>query len=187
MIIAIPSKGRAGKVTSHNLLGNASDLAIVFCPESEVAGYSVHHESVMGVPDDIKGIAPTRNWILDYAKAQDEQWIIQCDDDAIFFGFYEGEVKEHQDLQDNVKLQLFYNMFEMAEDCGTNLWGFNVSSDPLFYRMYHPLNFLTVIVGNMMGIIEDGQRFDERLVVKEDYDFSLQAASIIPIYPQSKR
>lgn len=176
MLIAIPSMGRAGKVTSVRVLGNAGDLAVIFCPESERAAYLEHHAQVVGVPDRIKGITPTRNFILDYAQERGERWVVQTDDDAKHFTYFENDTKAPGiAVEDDRKLQIIENMFEMTCDLGTNLFGFQVSYDPKFYREYSPFSFTSVIVGNFMGIVEDGQRFDERLKLKEDYDFSLQS------------
>lgn len=175
MLIAIPSKGRAGSVTSHRFLGNAEPLSRLFVPESEVDDYRKYHEQVEGVPDTIRGITPTRNFILDWAKAKNERWVMQVDDDVLSFTYKEGGVSTGFPIPARRKLLLFTNMFVMAEELETNLWGLSVSQDKRFYREYSPFSFLCVVVGNLMGIIDDGQRFDERLVVKEDYDFSLQS------------
>lgn len=176
MIITIPSKGRAGRVTSHKHLGDAAHLAVVFCPEAERAEYKQHHERVVGVPDRIQGITPTRNFILDYARDLGERFVVQTDDDAKHFTYFEADTKAPGLIvPDDRKLAIFEQHFEMCVDLGTNLFGFQVSYDPKFYREYSPFSFTSVIVGNFMGIVEDGQRFDERLKLKEDYDFSLQS------------
>lgn len=175
-IVAIPSKGRAGRVTSHKVLGDARDLAIVFCPESERTQYEAHHGHVVGVPDSRKGITATRNFILDWTRDHDIQHVIQTDDDAKHFTFFEDDATAPGiHVPDNRKRALFEQGFEMAADLKTNLWGFQVSYDPKFYREYSPFSLTSVIVGNFMGIIDDGQRFDERLKLKEDYDFSIQS------------
>lgn len=178
MFIAIPSKGRARMITSHRLLGDAADCAVIFCPASEVEEYTRHIPGipVIGVPDTVKGITRTRNWILDFARDAGERWVVQIDDDAIRWTYFEGDFPAPGiPVRDDRKRALLENMFEMAEDLGTNLWGFQVSYDPKFYREYSPFSLTSVVVGNLMGIINDGQRFDERLPLKEDYDFSLQS------------
>ena len=178
LLIAIPSKGRAGMVTSHHLLGDALDYAKIFVPDSEVDEYKEGHPEVeiVGVPDSIKGITPTRNFILDYCDGYEIPWNLQIDDDALYFNYFEGGIGTPGIvLPDDRKLALLTNYFEMCEDLGTNLFGFNVSGDKKFYREYSPFSMLSVVVGNLMGIVVDDQRFDERLKVKEDYDFSLQS------------
>lgn len=177
LLIAIPSKGRAGKVTSHHVLSGIDDKYVaLFVPQSEAEQYSQHHPQVIGVPDEVKGITPTRNFILDYCEEHGIGWNLQVDDDALYWSYFEGGVGTPGiPLPDDRKLGLLVNYFTMCEEMGTNLFGFNVSGDKKFYREYSPFSLLSVVVGNLMGIVVDDQRFDERLKVKEDYDFSLQS------------
>ena len=81
--VYIPSKGRAGLVTSHKLFINST----IVCPNSEIDDYKSHHDNVIGVPDKVRGITATRNWILDNVK---DEWMIQVDDDARSFHKYEN-------------------------------------------------------------------------------------------------
>lgn len=173
MIVAIPSKGRAGRVTTETVLSGAD--CTVFCPAAEAPDYEKHHRRVVPVPDSVLGITATRNWILDYAREHGERHVVQCDDDASNFQKCEGIPPRHLGLENPNHATLFENHFQMCEDAHTNLFGYRVCSDPQAYNSYSPFSFLSVIVGNFMGIIEDGQRFDARLKVKEDYDFSLQS------------
>lgn len=174
MIIAIPSMGRAGKVTSTDVLSGAH--CTLFVPENEEQDYREHHDSVIPVPMKIKGITPTRNWILDWAKAKNERAVVQCDDDGLSFNkFEDGKPGTGVPLKSISIPDLLSNMFDMTADISSNLFGFQMANDSQFYKEYSPFSFLCVVVGNFMGILEDGQRFDERLRVKEDYDFSLQS------------
>jgi hypothetical protein len=182
IIVAIPSKGRAGNVRSLRPLGaELRAVTRIFCPESEASLYQERHgaeiASVVAVPDSIKGITRTRNFILEYCEREGERWCVQCDDDAYRWSYFEANTPTPGiALPDERKLPLLVNFFEMTEDLGTNLFGFQVSDDPKFYREYSPFSFTSPVVGNLMGIVVgDGQRFDERLLLKEDYDFSLQS------------
>jgi len=163
--IYIPSKGRAGKVTTHKLVNNP----IICVPKNEVDEYRKYHEEVMSVPNSIYGITATRNYILDNAECKN---VIMIDDDAVTVQYHENGKK--QNLKPNEIDSLFENGFDMCDDVGTNLFGYSVNSDRLLYRYFKPIYFCNVIVGNMMGIVNDGQRFDENLKLKEDYDFFLQ-------------
>ena len=60
MLIAVPSKNRAGRTTTNKILPN---VATFFVPKSEVHQYS-NVKNVIGVPNDVQGITPTRNWIV---------------------------------------------------------------------------------------------------------------------------
>ena len=83
MIVAIPSKGRPAGVKSAKVIPSAS----VFVPDHEVADYRACGVSnVEGVPDNIKGITPTRNWILDNT---DDSRVVFIDDDVAAHGWFD--------------------------------------------------------------------------------------------------
>ena len=75
MLIAVPSKNRAGRTTTDKLLPN---LVTFFVPESEVHQYS-YVKNVVGIPNDVQGITKTRNWILKNTK---EKRVVMLDDDV---------------------------------------------------------------------------------------------------------
>jgi len=164
--IYIPSKGRVGKVTSHKLFKDS----IIVCPKAEVDGYKKHHKNVMGVPDNIKGITKTRNWILNNI---DDEWHIQVDDDAKSFHTYEkGKLKTFID-PDRIH-NILDNQFHLCDGWGLKVWGLSLAADYKFYREFAPFSTQSVIGANIIGIIKNPLRFDERLKVKEDYDYSMQ-------------
>lgn len=178
MIIAIPSKGRAGMVTTLAMVKTAADVR-VYVPEAERVAYARAYDTtpIIPVPRGVVGITSTRNWMLDHIAKTDGAGrdVLMLDDDAIgFFKFEGGKRGVGVDVSDRF-LAHAEIMFELARDVGTNLWGFQVTNDGKTYREYSPFSFVSVIVGNCMGIIDDGQRFDERVRLKEDYDFSLQS------------
>jgi hypothetical protein len=73
MLIAIPSKERPTGVKSKRILPAAS----VFVPESEARDYTrAGVTNVVGVPDRVRGISATRNWILDNAR---DKWVVMVD------------------------------------------------------------------------------------------------------------
>ena len=82
MLIAIPSKNRAGQTTTNKILPN---IGTFFVPESEVHQYH-YIKNVIGVPSSVQGITQTRNWIL---KNTDEKWVVFLDDDAKNVGYTE--------------------------------------------------------------------------------------------------
>ena len=169
MKIIVPSKGRAGLMTTNQVI----DVDKVYVPESEVKDYEAEYKNleIVGVPDSIKGITRTRNYIL---ESEEDKHIVQIDDDVEYFFRFEGTKVFKIFDKGRIKL-LFKNMFVMAEELGTNLWGLQLATDPKFYREYSPFSMGSIIVANLFGMINDGQRFDERFIVKEDYDYSLQS------------
>jgi len=164
--VYIPSKGRAGKVTSHKLFLDST----IICPNDEVNDYKKHHNKVIGVDINIKGITKTRNWILENIK---DKWHIQVDDDAI--SFYKHENGKTNNFIDKNKIhKILTNQFYIADGWGLKAWGLALASDYKFYREYQPFSTQKMVGANIIGIIKNPIRFDERLKVKEDYDYSMQ-------------
>jgi hypothetical protein len=164
--VYIPSMGRAGKVTTHELFKESH----IVCPNREVIEYKKYHKNVIGVDDKIKGITNTRNWILDYNK---DNYHIQVDDDALsFHSFEKGKLQKFIDV-DKIN-NIIENQFRLCDEWGLKLWGFALAADYKFYREYSPFSTQGVIGANIVGIINNPLRFDARLKVKEDYDYAMQ-------------
>lgn len=172
MLIAIPSMGRADIATSYDMIAESGVTPTMFVPESQYAEYKKRFASVVAIPDDIRGITRARNFILDYADAHGEKYIMQCDDDArVFFKFENKQWHKIPNKQIAYHVEI---MFQLCADMRTVLWGFQLTDDRRNYREFQPFSTTSVIVASCMGIIADGTRFDENLALKEDYDFSLQ-------------
>jgi hypothetical protein len=65
-------------------------------------------------------------------------------------------------------------LFNLAIALGTGFWGVNLVPDPMGYSINKPFSFNTPILGPYCGHILDELRYDEKLFLKEDYDFFLQ-------------
>jgi len=169
MQIAIPSYGRSAKCISAKMFSKA----VIFCHHFEVKEYEKYNKNdIVGIPDELKGkgMAVIRNYILDKLKDYE---ILMLDDDIKKVGYYDNcEMKEMNEEE-------FYyfaeNAFRMTRELGTKLWGLNLQTDKKFYREYSPLSFSSVVLAPCFGIIKDEEiRFDEKLGLKEDYDYSIQ-------------
>lgn len=167
--IAIPSYRRPEDCITAKWLTKA----VIFCAESEAEAYRKFNKNkIITIPDKLegKGMSIVRNYILDHTQTKN---VLLLDDDIKQFGYYE-KLETFMMTEDEC-YTLFGNFFRMAEDAHTGLWGINLQSDKKFYREYSPLSLSSVILGPCMGILKDKAiRFDERLGLKEDYDYSLQ-------------
>ena len=164
--VYVPSMSRAGVVTTHKLFPEST----IVCPESQVKDYKEYHDSVLGVPDEIKGITATRNWILNNC---DDEWMIQVDDDARAFRKIERDQQSHFTDPERID-KIVSNMFVLTSEWGLKCWGLAMATDHKYYREYCPFVTQCSIGANIIGIIRNPLRFDERLKVKEDYDYSMQ-------------
>lgn len=168
-MIVIPSYKRAEDCITAEYLSDA----VIAVHQFEEEEYREHNENdLLIIPDELQktGMSTIRNWILDNT---DPEEVLMIDDDIKYIGMFD-KGQAHKLTEEEV-YHIIDEGFRMAESLGTKLWGINLQSDRKFYREYTPLSFSSVVLGPFMGIIKDPEiRFDERLGLKEDYDYSLQ-------------
>lgn len=125
------------------------------------------------LPDETKGnMAKVRNWILEQGWKKDK-WLLMMDDDVR--GVYYFERKDRRSFRDEEDFEGWVcNGFEMTEDLGAKLWGVNLSDDRRFYRETTPFSLISVVLGTFCGVLPNPLRYDERIYLKEDYDYALQ-------------
>jgi hypothetical protein len=168
--IAIPSKGRAGLITSHEIFKSA----VIYIPENEINQYSIYTNKIVGVPIDIKGITATRNWILKNNNCN----IFFLDDDFEYGGYVERteekyKVKRVKD--ETVYISEIEKLFIISEQSNSKIFGLFTVGNNLTNYAYNPFLFNGVCLGSCMGIINDGSYyFDETFEVKEDYELTLR-------------
>lgn len=172
MLIAIPSKGRPTNCPSYERLqGNCT----LFVPESELKNYSIKYKNVLPVPITVKGITQTRNWIL---KNTDERFVVMLDDDIKTAGYLKlnsTSAKRIEIMDYKIWLNEFYKLFDICEFLDYKIWGLKTESAPMSTYPYKPFNFKSYVTASCMGIINDGTfTFDERFIVKEDYEIALR-------------
>lgn len=174
MLIAIPSKSRPYKSKSKELLKNG----VLFVPNCEMEQYLKFYDKnqVIGVPDDIKGITKTRNWIL---KNSNERYVVFVDDDLKNCGYWYSEngKRKLKKITNGEEVENeFQKLFEITEELELKIWGLKTEGSKLSQHDEKPFIFLTYITASCMGIINDGELyFDERFKVKEDYEIGLRA------------
>lgn len=168
--VAIPSKGRAGIITSQEIFRSA----VLYVPESEVRQYSIYKNEVVGVPSNVKGITQTRNWILKNNTCN----IFFLDDDLEYGGYVERSAEKYKVKrikEEVVYLQEISKLFEVADQSGSKIFGLFTVGNNLTNYAYNPFLFNGVCLGSCMGIINDGSYyFDESFEVKEDYELTLR-------------
>jgi hypothetical protein len=168
--IAIPSKGRAGLITSHEIFKSA----VIYVPENEVNQYSIYKNKIVGVPIEVKGITATRNWILKNNNCN----IFFLDDDFEYGGYVERtdekyKVKRVKEM--SVYIREIEKLFEICEQSNSKIFGLFTVGNNLTNYAYNPFLFNGVCLGSCMGIINDGSYyFDETFEVKEDYELTLR-------------
>ena len=172
MLIAVPSKSRAGLTTTDKILPN---LCTFFIPESEYHQYKDIVKNIICVPKEIQGITPTRNWIL---QNTDERLVVFLDDDARNVGYTKlNERKcEKIDIKDEgFWAEEFLKAFDLTEQLGYKIWGVKTEAAPRSVYPYKPILLQTYVTASCMGMINDGEYyFNENFKVKEDYEICLR-------------
>lgn len=168
--IAIPSKGRAGLITSHEIFKSA----VVYVPENEVKQYSIYSNKIIGIPIDVKGITATRNWILKNNNCN----IFFLDDDFQYGGYVERTEEKYKIKrikEESVYIKEIEKLFQVTEQSNSKIFGLFTVGNNLTNYSYSPFLFNGVCLGSCMGIINDGTYyFDETFEVKEDYELTLR-------------
>ena len=171
MLIAIPSKNRAGRTTTNKILPN---LGTFFVPESEIHQYN-NIKNIVGVPNTVNGITQTRNWIL---KNTNEIDVVFIDDDAKHVGYtkmMEKNAKRIDIRDEGFWIEQFLLAFDLCEQMGYKMWGVKTESSPRSVHPYKPILTKTYLTASCMGMINDGEfYFDESYKVKEDYEICLR-------------
>jgi hypothetical protein len=169
IIIAAPSYKRANGVDTLAYLPSAK----IYVDEREATAYRKNYPKadIVAVASKYQGnLCRIRNKILD-----DHPNSVVCivDDDLQHVSYFERNVRRRINTEAEFKAFL-YKYTVMALDMGVRLWGINVNCDKQCYREYTPFSFTSYIGGPFMVHIRPELRFDERLPLKEDYDFTLQ-------------
>lgn len=171
MLVAVPSKGRAGMTKTDKLLTNS----VFFVPEAEVEDYRKHSKcEVIGVPNDVKGITKTRNWIL---KNTNEKHVVMVDDDVNDQGWvklYKNNSRKKKITEEQWIFE-FERLFDIVEGLEWKIWGVKTENATRSTYPFKPFLFRSYITASCMGIINDGTYlFDESFPVKEDYEICLR-------------
>jgi hypothetical protein len=174
MIVAVPSYGRAGKVTTVRVFPEGK----IIVPARQADSYRALQElpdgwEVVSIPDDQDGnISRKRNAILRLFAGED---LVMLDDDYDYIGRWEAGEDRHLD-HDGIR-HLLAEGFRMVRELGSCLFGVNVQVDRRFYREYTPISVTNIVLGPFhawTGERPPDLKYDEDLWLKEDYDLSLQ-------------
>ena len=172
MLIAVPSKGRAGLTTTNKILPN---LSTFFIPESEYHQYKGIVKNIVCVPKEVRGITDTRNWILENT---DEKWVVFLDDDAKNVGYNkleERKTKPIKIMDEGFWVEEFLKYFDLTEQLGYKIWGTRTESSARGTYPYKPFLTRSYVTASCMGIVNDGEYlFDPEFKVKEDYEICLR-------------
>lgn len=176
--VVIPSRGRP------HVIGRAAlrlfPAATVTVPESQMEHYAglatasgerlIPPERLIPHPDDVRGIAPIRQWVLDHF---DDECLVMAADDVYDLVFLVHYVPRRMSRPD-VVAQVVTNAANVAYGIGAPVFGFNQAWDVRKFRPFEPFT-LNSWVGGVIGIIGRDLQYDTNLRLRADIDFCLQA------------
>ncbi len=168
MQCVIPSRGRAQSI-GENTLRVVPD-ALVCVGESEAAAYGAVTSNLLVHPDDVVGIGPLRQWVLDNVA---DPVVVMLDDD-IKGVYWKGDIKQKRiDDPDHVRA-VIERVAIMAADAGARVFGFAQAQSPMEYKAFEPFA-LSTWVGGVVGVIGRELRYDTSLILRADIDFCLKS------------
>lgn len=140
--------------------------------ESEAEEYEKGGNDFITCPDSVQGnLARVRNWILnEFADSCD--CVVIIDDDCDYLAKWVNQ--ERQILTPDELIEFAENATQMSLDYGIKLWGINSVDTKLAYRESVPFSFIAHLPDTFMGHVKPSLRFDEKLFLKQNYDFTLQ-------------
>lgn len=165
--ILCPSKGRAGHVSTLNMISNVK----LIVPEKEKESYQESHPDteVIATPRQVNNISKTRQWILN-------QWPdnFQVDDDIykIVRNYYE-DVNFRTVNNPDEAYQIIQGSAYLAKQFNAKMWGFGALKRPNQYDPNRPFRFTGLLYGSFVGFFKGHNLYyPEDLLKAEDYFIS---------------
>lgn len=162
MICCIPTKSRFDTKTYK--LFEASGIEVFhFIEPSEYESYDVPNK--VNILDNNRGISYVRNFIIDWAKQNNHDWVIMCDDDVSGFGLYNGRSK----LQKNA--DIWHEVGSIAYKYGFDITGINYAQHAWHEKKAYSVNTKNAEVCFMLNMKNITWRYRPEFDLKEDRDF----------------
>jgi hypothetical protein len=165
MICYIPSKGRPATLT-YKIFEEVGIEVIHFIEPQEIDLYDVPNK--VSIERNNIGISYVRNYMLDYAKLNNHEWVIFCDDDVVaFYKYINGK---------NVRQSgfMFLDVFEKIKTLNYEVYGFNYNRFIWVADKTYSINSATVEQCVILHIPKIKWRYRGEFDLKEDRDFILQ-------------
>ena len=166
MIACIPTKGR--KETKTFKLFEASGIEVFhFIEPQQIDEYDVPNK--IDIKQNDQGISYVRNYILDWAKQNNHEWVIMCDDDVRYFGKYNGRTLSDKNAN------IWHEIGDIAKKYQFEITGINYSAHSWHERKAYSINKKTAEVCVLLNVNSIKWRYRSKFDLKEDRDFILQS------------
>jgi TET-Associated Glycosyltransferase len=175
--IVIPSRRRVQNMPPMRAL---LPDAFVCVDEAEVADYRAAVPESKIIPHPPLGsLARIRNWIL---NSLSEPVIVMIDDDLLrvrtVFTRTKKSIRDPESILDIIE-----NSMAAAQDCGAGVFCWMMIDNPYLLSIppdFAPIKMNGVISGSfgLLGRARETRRFDERMIGKADFDFTLETLRV---------
>jgi len=170
MKICVPSSNRAGKTTTDFL-----SHAVFFVPENQYFEYEkCIKNKIIKVPEEFFGITKTRNYIINYFKNDD---ILFLDDDVLECGYFkQGKRINLRDVKfSDSWIEMFEKCFDICKGFKLNVWGAENGGSKFSNHILNQIDLKGSINGTILGVVANTFTFNEKFLVKEDFDLIIRA------------
>jgi hypothetical protein len=164
MICFIPTKSRP-QTKTYKLFEEAGIKALHFIEPKELDIYKVPNK--ISILENDKGIAYVRNFMLNYARKNNYDWILVCDDDVNSFGIYNGKTIKKT-------ASIWYEIYDKAKKLPFELIGINYTQHAWHEKKSYSINKKFAEVCVLINVSKINWGYRSEFNTKEDRDFALQ-------------
>jgi DUF971 family protein len=170
-VVCAPSYKRPNAVRTLEYLPSTR----IYVSNTEVDAYRAANPKadIVGVDPKHQGnVCRIRNHILD-CEMKDGRAVLIIDDDLA--GLYRWRRLQRVKMETEEEVYAFVEKYTaLCREWGCPAWGVNVNPDGQVYREMTPFSLTSFIGSPFIVHVAHRLRYDERLSLKEDYDFTLQ-------------
>jgi hypothetical protein len=164
LICFIPTKARF-KTNTYKLFQDSGIEVKHFIEPQEFEKYEVPNK--VSILENNKGIGYVRNFMLNYARQKNYDWVIICDDDVTSFGIFNGKTLK-QDAS------IWFKIFDKAKKLPFELIGINYIQHAWHEKKSYSINKKFAEVCVLINVKKINWNYRPEFNLKEDRDFALQ-------------
>jgi hypothetical protein len=164
VICFIPTKGRFNTKT-YKLFEDVGIKVYHFIEPQEIDNYIVPNK--ISILENDKGIGYVRNFMLNYAKENNFDWVLICDDDVTSFGIYNGKTIKKD-------ASIWNDILSKAKKLPFELIGINYTQHAWHEKTIYSINKKFAEVCVLMNVKKIKWSYRSEFNLKEDRDFALQ-------------
>lgn len=165
MICFIPTKSRFNTKT-YTLFEKVGIKVYHFIEPQEIDSYNVPNKVTIELND--KGVTYVRNFMLNFARKNQIDWVIICDDDVTSFALYDQKLK----TTINLDAKIWFDIYEKARKLPFEVIGINYRQHAWHEKNKYSINKKFAEVCVLLNISKISWNY--RPNTKEDRDFQLQ-------------